>query len=267
MSKIIIITRDGEYTGNETLVEKMSAKQECPSCCFCGFESFYSYFYRENEQGKYTVDLKLLRQKLVDLKLPVDIIRNIIYKRDWFNGEENPLSLSIDDSLTDVLKSNVDEAAESGNNQCHYMDKIGLDNNNEVYLFYWNRTKKIVTETWRMLALICKDCGIDFANSEEEENMLYIHDNEWGTSGNEVLILDRIIKSEANKDLLALLKKKFSYVVSFQHNNVEGMFFWDILHCNFGKNPTISNLLGEKEMDSTTFGSLREACINVLLNK
>lgn len=252
MSKIIIITKDNkDYTGNEALANKMSTKKTCPSSCFYGFESFCD----KSDDGEPVIDFEKLYVKQDELKLPDNCIDT---KRDWFNGLEEPLNLAIDDSLVDLFKKSVE-------GECHYMEMIEYDNN-EVYLFFWNRTKQTVTETWRMLALICKDCGIDFSNSEEEKNILYIHDEEWGSTKNEILILDGAIESDKNKELLEQLKIKFSFVASFQHNNAEGMYFRDILQCNFGKQ-LLNNRLADEEEKNVVFGDLREACINILLKE
>lgn len=255
MSKIIIITRDSEYAKqdvlNEVLVNMMATKKVCPSSCFYGFESFCD----KSDDGEPDIDFDKLYDKQNELKLPDNCIDT---KRDWLNGLEEPLNLAIDDSLVDLFKKSVED-------ECNYMEMIEYDNN-EIYLFFWNRTKQTVTETWRILALICKDCGIDFSNSEEEKNILYIHDDEWGKTGNEILIQEGIIKSETNKELLEQLKIKFTFVVSFQHNNAEGMYFRDILQCNFGKQ-LLNNRLADEEEKNVVFGDLREACINVLLKE
>lgn len=256
--KIIIITRDTDYVGNEAIVKKMPQREKrgkYPSGCFSGFESLYKKpFYAKDEQDKEAIQLTPLGLKLKELGFSDEYLDE---QTDWLDGKHE---LAIDEKLVEVFKKIAEIEP------CRYMDQILLkenDENDEVYLFYWNKTKKTVKDTWRMLALICKDCGIDFSNTTEEENMLYIHDDEWGATGNEMLILDRDVMSDTNKELLEQLKIKFSFVASFQHNNAEGMFFKDILRCKFG-NDMPSNLLGEKEKESTTFGILREACINIL---
>lgn len=259
--KIIIITRDTAYVGNEALVEKMPKSEErgkYPSGCFSGFESLYKEpFYAKDEQSKYTVQIDLLGSKLRELGFDEEYLDDYA---DWLDGKHE---LIIDEKLVEVFERIAEIEP------CKYMDKIKLEENgknDEVYFFYWNKTKKTVTDTWRMLALICKDCDIDFSDKNEEENILYIHDDEWGSTGNETLILGRDVKSDINKELLEQLKIKFSFVASFQHNNAEGMFFSDILHCNFGKE-MLGNLLGKKEDVSNTLEILRDACINVLTNQ
>ena len=255
--KIIIITRDTAYVGNDALVEKMPKSEErgkYPSECFFGFESLYKEpFYAKDEQGKYAVQIDLLGSKLRDLGFDEEYLDDYA---DWLDGKHE---LTIDKKLVKVFKKIAELEP------CRYMDKIILEENVEVYLFYWNKTKETVTDTWRMLALICKDCGIDFSDTNNEENILYIHDDEWGSTGNETLILGRDVKSDINKELLDQLKIKFTFVASFQHNNAEGMFFGDILHCDFGKE-MLGNLLGEKEKNSSTFRDMEKECINVLIN-
>ena len=58
------------------------------------------------------------------------------------------------------------------------------------------------------------------------------------------------------------LKTKFLFLI--QHNNAEGMYFRDILQCNFGKQ-LLNNRLADEEEKNVVFGDLREACINILL--
>lgn len=256
--KIIIITRDTDYVGNEAIVKKMPQSEErgkYPSRCFSGFESLYKEpFYAKDEQGKEAIQLNPLGQKLKELGFSDEYLDE---QTEWLDGKHE---LAIDEKLVEVFKKIAEIEP------CKCMDKIEIEEKgkkDEVYLFYWNKTKKTVKDVWRMLALICQDCNINFQDSNKEENMLYIHDDEWGTTGNEILILDRDIKSKTNVELLKQLKNKFTFMASFQHNNAEGMFFKDILRCKFG-NDMPSNLLGEKEKESTTFGILREACINIL---
>lgn len=255
--KIIIITRDTAYVGNEALEVKMpkiGERGKWPSCCFSGFESLYKEPFYCDVQDKYAVRIDLLGSKLKELGFDEEYLDDYV---EWLDGKHE---LIIDEKLVEVFKKIAEIEP------CRCMDQILLKENgenDEVYLFYWNKTKKTVKDTWRMLALICKDCGIDFSNTTKEENMLYIHDDEWGSTGNEMLILDRDVKSDINKELLEQLKMKFTFMASFQHNNAEGMFFRDILQCKFG-NDMPSNFLGEKEKESTTFGILREACINIL---
>lgn len=262
--KIIIITRDTAYVGNEALVERIPKSEErgkYPSGCFSGFESLYKEpFYAKDEQGKYAVQIDLLGSKLSELGFDEEYLDDYT---EWLDGKHE---LIIDEKLVKVFKRIAEIEP------CKYMDHILLEENgknDDVYLFYWNVTKETITDTWRMLALICKDCDIDFANETSEDNMLYIHDDEWSEKGieNNVLIFDHIIKynpSKSHEQLLEKLKNKFSHVYSFQHNNAEGMIFKDILNCNFGEQ-ALSNLLGEKEVELTTYESLRDACINVIL--
>lgn len=257
--KIIIITREGDYDGNEPLVKMMPSKGErgkYSSSCFFGFESIYKDpFYKLNEQNERVVDLEQLGTKLESLGFSDDYLDE---QTNWLDGiEEERNKLSLNEELVEVFEKIAKEE------QCKYMDIIKEDKN-EIYLFYWNKTKKIVTDTWRILALICKDCGINFTDTTREENVLYIHDDEWGKTGNEVLIIDHQRKSDENIDLLEQLNNKFSFVASFQHNNVEGMIFHDILQCNFGRN-MLGNLLGKKEEQQNKFDDLRDACINVIM--
>ena len=258
--KIIIITREGDYDGNEPLVKMMPVKGKrgnYPSSCFFGLESIYAPpFFKLNEQDERVVDLEQLGSQLLSLGFQDDYLDE---QTNWLDGvEEERNKLSLNEELVKVFEKIAKEE------QCKYMDKIIYkDDEDEIYLFYWNKTKKRITDTWRILALICKDCGINFMDPTVEENVLYIHDDEWGKTGNEVLVFNHQIKSDENIDLLNQLINKFSFVASFQHNNVEGMIFHDILQCNFEQN-MISNLLGEKEEKQNKFDYLRTACINVL---
>ena len=262
--KIIIITREGDYDGNEPLVKMMPAKGErgnYPSSCFFGFESIYAPpFFKLNEQDKRVVDFGQLGIKLKSLGFSEDCLDG---QADWLEGvKEEWKKLSLNEELVKVFEAIAKEG------QCKYIDKIEYkddEKDDEIFLFYWNKTEKRITDTWRILALICMDCGINFTESTEEGNMLYIHDDEWGKTGNEVLISNHQIKSDENIDLLNQLKNKFSFVASFQHNNVEGMIFHDILQCKF-RQDMLSNLLGEKEEQQYKFDDLRDACINVLMN-
>lgn len=122
--------------------------------------------------------------------------------------------------------------------------KTTIDTKYEVYLFYYDRTKEKLgnKRIWEMMALICKDCEIDLNSpipEPKDKHILYIHDDEWGCKGDQLLMKDSIPQPLYQKDhdnILDQLKDYFSYVATFEHVNSPGRYFHNILNCNFGEN-------------------------------
>lgn len=141
------------------------------------------------------------------------------------------------------------------------------DDDNIVTLFYFDRTlRKRVDNLAQFLFVICKDCGIDLLDkTQQEDNMLYIHDDEWGVRGNHLLLKEHAIKDVTSdkKVMLEALQVKFSYVAAFQHINEYGSIFRDILDCKFGKNP-VALQLNEMEKKNKNFDDLLKNCMSNL---
>ena len=177
-------------------------------------------------------------------------------------------SISFEDS--DCFLTTIDSIIEAApqENQCY--DSIQC-NDKGVTMFYINRTirKKVEVDALpQFLYVICHDCGIDLNDVNKEENILYIHDTEWGVNGEFVLMQNQKITSEAKPDkipLLEKLKNKFSYVATFQHIDRYGGIFRDIIDGKFGGTP-LSNKLGELENNDNCncFEDLLESCETVL---
>lgn len=141
-------------------------------------------------------------------------------------------------------------------------DKIVVNDNDEIYLLYWNRTKGFAKELGVLLPLICKDCGI--AENTESENLLYIHDDEWGGRGNALLIFNNKKLDETNGKILdKLIELKFSFAAAFQHINSPGSFFHQILNMEFGEKPLFERL-GDMEKENKCCEKLLESCDEVL---
>lgn len=153
-----------------------------------------------------------------------------------------------------------------------YYDKI-VNGNDEIYLLYWNRTKGLAKDLGVLLPLICKDCGI--VENTASDNLLYIHDDEWGNRGNELLIFNKVnnykarkmFLDEKEKILVVLLDKlitlNFSFAAAFQHNNSPGYCFHQILNMEFGEEPVFERL-GRKEDENNCCEKLLESCDEVL---
>jgi hypothetical protein len=78
--------------------------------------------------------------------------------------------------------------------------------------------------------------------------ILYIHGGEWGKGGNWLLMKNSEPKE---KDVrLEALKVFFQYIATFQHSNIDGYYFNNILNCRFGED-SIADKLGELEDKET----------------
>lgn len=254
--KIIIITRTPDYyTKGDYILSKAIKKrgEEISNSFYSAFEKIVSAY--KNEDGLKTAAFKeFANSKGIKLNVPTT---NVIKK--WININ-NDKSLIIPDVLVQLL-----EKIKNENNDVTLYDKVKYrdrDRDDEVYLFYYDKTQKKV-DLWQMLALICKDCGINFQENAEAEksgkHVLYIHDEQWGiNSKNLVLMENSVPKDVANSDLLKKLSGQFCYVAAFMHETSAGGIFINILNCKFGK--FLSDKMGnlEESTDVETFIELKK---------
>ena len=161
--------------------------------------------------------------------------------RGWLKGTEKKLRIPDDIiKLLDKLKINM-----QGDKRLY--DIITLDNDDIVYLLYWNLLVENEFNVWQCIPLICKDCEIDLnVNIQKisDRHILYIHDDEWGKGGNWLLMKNSEPKEKG--EILNKLKDYFQYIATFQHTNIVGFYFNNILNCKFGED-SLAEKLGELE--------------------
>ena len=175
----------------------------------------------------------------------------------WLEGRVNTLVIPDE---TKQLFDRIVLDSDFVDDSLAYYDIVTTENY-QVYLCYWDQVRNKVDNVWQRLAIIFKDCEIDVNASIldiGEKHLLYIHDDEWGIEGNHLLMKDQKILLDSNRSVLELLKPLFSYVATFQHTNVEGLYFNHILNRKFGEDQ-ISDVMGGIEDDSsiTDFIQLR----------
>lgn len=179
----------------------------------------------------------------------------------WLNGEISDLMISDDMvNLLDKVRNTLDDE--------QLFEKIKMDNGDLVYLLYWNLMAENEFNVWQCLPLICKDCKIETninATIQEipDRHILYIHDDEWGKEGNWLLMKNSEPKEGVG--ILNSLKNCFQYIATFQHTNIDGYYFNNILNCRFGED-SIADKLGELEENKsfTDFIQLKQEMIKKL---
>lgn len=189
---------------------------------------------------------------------PNDVIRYNEYKiahrfkieiddTSWLEGRINTLFIPDE---TKQLFDRIVLDSDFVDDSLVYYDIVTTENY-QVYLCYWDQVRNKVDNLWQRLAIIFKDCEIDVQTpitNECDKNLLYIHDDEWGIEGNHLLMKDQKILLDSNRSVLELLIPLFSYVATFQHTNVEGLYFNYILNLKFGEDQ-IADVMGDIEDD------------------
>jgi len=169
--------------------------------------------------------------------------------RKWLKGTEEKKKLTIPNDIINLLdKVKIDMQGDK-----RLYDVINLDNGNIVYLLYWNLLGANEFNVWQCVPLICKDCKIDINATIKEiqdRHILYIHDDEWGIEGNRLLMKNSEPEKKEKEDILKALKDYFQYIATFQHSNIVGFHFNNILNCRFGED-SIADKLGELEDKET----------------
>lgn len=214
-------------------------------------------FIKSNHQTEDTL-VNFLRENspedlnLKDIKDFIDDIDKEKHPDKWYGNE-------IPESLTVFLKENKDSS--EGRNM---YDRIEIKNNediivDEIFILYWNRTKKYASRPGLLLSLVCKDCQID----NTTDNLLYIHEGEWlgeakskatdEEKGDNLLIFgnNKTATASINESILdELIKQNFSFVASFKHVDSPDRFFHKILNRDFGTK-TLSYEMGLIEKNTS----------------
>ena len=237
--KIIIITRDSDpnYSDpnnplGEMIVEGRGVSIPKKESYLASFQYLSKYKLPEYNGGYSTARIA------EDYDVDVDV--------KWLNGEIS--DLKIPDDMVNLL----DKVRNTLNDEKLY-EKIKMDNGDIIYLLYWNLLGEKEFNVWHCLPLICKDCEIDINVTIKEipdRHVLYIHDDEWGKEGNWLLMKNSEPKGNDKEYILKLLEDYFQYIATFQHTNIVGSYFNNILNCRFGEN-SIAEKLGELEEDQT----------------
>lgn len=142
----------------------------------------------------------------------------------------------------------------------------------EIYLFYFDQTHmKNVIDLGQFLSVICHDCGISLSDKTPEDNILYIHDDEWGDTGEKLLLwghgVDDYDITDRNHKLLDALKDKFIFIAMFTHEDIPGSHYKHILNCEFGKFSTVDKLERIETTHSSSFKKLYDECKKIILEK
>lgn len=248
--KVIIITRkDSNYDDVNyplgILLKDKSQVTHVKQSIFASLNSLSQYRTIEPDVGIKYAGYEMAHR----FKIEIDT--------SWLEGRVNTLVIPKETKqLFDRIVLNPDYVDDSE----FYYD-IVTTRNYQVYLCYWDQVRNKVDNLWQRLAIIFKDCEIDVQTpitNECDKNLLYIHDDEWGIEGNHLLMKDPKILLDSNRSVLELLKPLFGYVATFQHTNVEGLYFNHILNLKFGEDQ-ISDVLGgiEDDVSITDFIQLR----------
>lgn len=220
---------------------------------YARFESLSKAGKTKDENGKLVWDAS----KVVDenTKNPDRLLQWLDCR--WINWKsEYPTKLRLPDDLVDLLNITQRDVTEGALYDAITYEDESSKTTYDIYLFYWNRTIVKVKDLWQLLALICKDCEVDFdvpIGEIKDRHYLYIHDDEWGIKGNYLLMKYSNlinINTKENKDVLEKLQNHFQYVATFQHYNIEGCYFNNILRCEFGEEQ-FGDKMGDMEDDNS----------------
>jgi hypothetical protein len=234
--KVIIITRDdSNYSGTGNLAKALRSKSSLVDSFYARFERLSKTGKTKDENGKLIWDAsKVVNYNTKD---PDYLLKWLDCRwNEW--KSKDPTKLRLPNDLVDLLNSTQRDVTEGA-----LYDTITYEDESskmayDIYLYYWNRTIVKVKDLCQLLALICKDCDVAFntpIKDVKDRHYLYIHDDEWGIQGNHLLMKDSELIVDSNKNVLEELKNHFQYVATFQHNNIEGCYFNNILRCKFGE--------------------------------
>lgn len=251
--KIIIITRSNDnYTkGNNILSKAINGdkKKVIKNSFYSAFEKLMCKCYMPKEGWNLENFAFFAQNKEVNIS-----INEIIIIEKWL---KNCDSLVIPEALDNLLGKIKNE-----NHNVELYEKVKYGND-DVYLFYFDKTNKKVIDIWQMLALIFKDCEINMQKEiveKSDKHILYIHDEEWGVSPKNLVLMNNSCpeKGVDNIQLLEKLKGQFDYVAAFMHETSAGGIYINILNCKFGKflSDKMGNLEESTEVD--TFINLKK---------
>lgn len=264
-NKVIVITRDEE--AYKTLYEKTKASVIKEVLLFPYYDAICSRVHGLQDPKNILKIYDYFKDNNIDKfgNTPASVVSTLFSEWGFVDVGVNDESFIKYDCFNDVggIENVLTKIKVESDIRYYYRFE---DDDNIVTLFYFDRTlRKRVDNLAQFLFVICKDCGIDLQDKTQEDNMLYIHDDEWGVRGNHLLLNEHFIKDVTSdkKIMLEALKVKFSYVAAFQHINEYGSIFRDILDCKFGKNP-VALQLNEFEKKHQSFDELLKDCMSNL---
>ena len=119
----------------------------------------------------------------------------------------------------------------------------------EVTLLFWNRVQErtgtgvyggnAAALREGLIKAICADCGV-----EGSDNMLYIHDKEWGIRGSKEVVVGGVSKLSEG------VYSKFDYIAYFMHIAGGGTLFDNIVNRRFGESD-LARMLAKAERECT----------------
>lgn len=243
--KIIIISRDDENYGKDNPLANLlkNVDSTSPNSSY-----LHSFDYIKSKYKSESDLVELLRSNdIKPLKEARDFFTQIITSNaDWY-----PIP-------NELIKC-------QDNNNLYARIQNGYE---EVLILFYNRTKKSVNgNPALLLSLVFMDCGN--TDSDGTENLLYIHDEEFGIKENKLLVFDgKIDDTVKNQGLLQeLVKRKFTYVAAFKHEIGNGRFFDQILKLDFGKKPIADEMKKiEEDKEISDFATLKSRINNIFCN-
>ncbi len=278
MNKVIIITRDGEYSSNSNFASAIVNDCGCevlPSNLLCNL--FKQILKQVSDEKKDVSELRAFDISDEDIKDIISATRmlslNDIDEDEIEEANQKLETVTAKLDYVDLWKRNNDKLKEI------YKDKSGNDKPNlgeiyktcnyekegqryMIYFLLWNRLNifetDVIVDKQSFIDAILKDCQIN----EDEKVFLFIHDKQWGITQDKILLRrgeDNLVESEYATTVYMLgeeLANKLQYAACFKHVT-GGTLFDKILTGDFDAPQSINIVVAEAE-EKETFKELRE---------
>lgn len=216
-TKVVIVTRSYDYfdkvdekepiKGRELLCQAINNEKNGVTSFSDGKTALIRFFKEKNEVDGWGDNI-LGKAREHGITIPTNVSSK---------GEEYRKKYAI----TELVKKNSDDTEK----RCYVQI---VNEKYDVILLLWNiiDAEDCKIEPFDMfIEAICKDCGIEEKADDKDKAILYIHDHQFGISGNETILPN---DNYEGNSYYGTIKKYFCRVLAFQHSTAS-VYFNDIL--------------------------------------
>lgn len=196
-------------------------------------------YYREAIEGRLFVQntpkacnlIRFMIEQMVNNKEGRDNVHHIDYINSLISNQAPKAEVAIyrkGYKKVDYINRLADYYLKNMGNRPPYITIT--DKNSDIIILLWDRVP-IISSGFNRLDLvlnICKDCGIE--PIENNSNILYIHDKEWGIDADHQLYTNTMKSDYITDSEYSEMKKYFNSAIAFQHiSAAENITTYDLI--------------------------------------
>ena len=212
--KVIVITRDGEYPEQCKAKIHFDKVQRVP-CKF--LNEYVKQFYRDAISSLYNLSPTEMEQ------MYKEIFQNNYFTSNFETLYDLDANIFYASKVEEPLNEILQQCKLYANFKCGNYD-VWFAFMNEIYDVFFPNTQEpekfFVKNRDAFIESICQDCGIIDANNNiiGNENILFIHDKEFGKEGEKCLLFNGKWYDNCDELQYKKYEQYFSTIKYFQHN-------------------------------------------------